>query len=65
MVNGASMKMHKVNPLNEIEFKEVTIQKRPSKMIDSNATIMVPSLWLKVGENGLPTNNLGKTRLKR
>jgi hypothetical protein len=34
------------------------------KMIDSNTAINVPSLWLKVGDNGLPATNLEKTRSK-
>jgi hypothetical protein len=42
----------------EIDFKEVMTWKRPSKMIDSNMAISVPSLWLKVGDNGLPATNL-------
>jgi hypothetical protein len=48
----------------KIEFKGNDLE-RPMKAIDSNATIMVHSLWLKVGENGLPATNLGKTWLKR
>jgi hypothetical protein len=35
-------------------------QERPLKAIDSNVAITILSLSLKVGENGLPTNNLGK-----
>jgi hypothetical protein len=30
-------------------------------VIDSNTAIMVCLLWLKVGKNGLPATNLGKT----
>jgi hypothetical protein len=30
-------------------------------MIDSNMAITITSLWLKLGKNGLPTNNLGNT----
>jgi hypothetical protein len=49
----------------EIDFKEVLTQERPLKAIDSNAAIMITSLWLKVGKNGLPANNLGMTHSKR
>jgi hypothetical protein len=33
-------------------------------MINSNGAFMVPSLWLEVGENGLPANNLEKSHSK-
>jgi hypothetical protein len=48
-----------------IDFKEVTAEERPLKMIDSNMAILVPSLWLKVDEKEQSANNLGKTRSKR
>jgi hypothetical protein len=59
--------MHKVNSMNEVRdrIQEGNDLEEAIKMIDSNTAISVPSLWLKVGDNGLPATNLGKTRSKR
>jgi hypothetical protein len=58
--------MRKTNPMDEVQdrLQGGNDLKEAIKIIDSNVAITVPSLWLKVGENGLPANNLGKTRSK-
>jgi hypothetical protein len=59
--------MHKVNPMDEVRdrLQGGNDLGGQLKVIDSNTTITVPSLWLKVDDNGLPTNKLRKTHSKR
>jgi hypothetical protein len=58
--------MRKTNPMDEVQdrLQGGNDLKEAIKIIDSNVAITVPSLWLNVGKNGLPANNLGKTRSK-
>jgi hypothetical protein len=58
--------MHKMNSMNKVRdrLQGGNDLEDAIKMIDSNTAINVPSLWLKVGDNGLPATNLEKTRSK-
>jgi hypothetical protein len=52
--------MHKGNPMDEVRdrLQGGNDLGGPLKAINSNAAITVPSLWLKVGDNGLSAKTL-------